>query len=174
MNRTRACDAVRRPVAPHRQVQPFVSGCGLGSRRISPSIDQLCVCGAAAIPPCAANCRQPDAVRESRSCHRSGQPLRWTTPKVDQVPNTEAFANLPQLGSGGRKETAHQRTPAELFHSDLPALSATPEPRENPGQLRRDRRLSLAKESILRSLCFLLFKVGLHRVGSASRFCQRA
>ena len=30
---------------------------------------------------------------------------RWTTRKVDQVPNTEAFAT-PQVGSGGRKETA--------------------------------------------------------------------
>jgi len=36
------------------------------------------VCGAAAIPHCAANCRQPDAGRESRSCHRSGQPVRLT------------------------------------------------------------------------------------------------
>jgi hypothetical protein len=36
------------------------------------------VCGAAAIPPCAANCRQPDADRESRSCHRIGQPVRLT------------------------------------------------------------------------------------------------
>ena len=141
-----------------------------GFRRVSTSY----LCGAAAIPPCAANCRQPDAVRESRSCHRSGQPLRWTTPKVDQVPNTGAFANLPQLGSGGRKETAHQTIAAELFHPVLPALSATPEPLENPGRFRRDRRLSLANEPTLRSLCFLLFKVGLHRVGSASRFCQRA
>jgi hypothetical protein len=31
MNRMRACDAVRRAAGPHRQVQPFLSGCGLGS-----------------------------------------------------------------------------------------------------------------------------------------------
>jgi hypothetical protein len=43
MNRMRARDAVRRAAGPHRQVQPLLCGCGLISRRISPSIDQICV-----------------------------------------------------------------------------------------------------------------------------------
>ena len=69
-----------------------------------------------------------------------------TTRKVDQVPNTEAFANLPQLGSGGRKETAQQSIPAEPLHPLMPALGVAIQPLEDPGQLARDRGLSLAKE----------------------------
>ena len=46
------------------------------------------VCGAAAIPPCAANCRQPNAVRESRSDHRSGQPVSSKANKVDNPGKT--------------------------------------------------------------------------------------
>jgi hypothetical protein len=97
-----------------------------------------------------------------------------TTRQVDQVPHADAFGDFPQFRAAGREEAAHQTIAAELFHPVLPALSATPEPLENPGRLRRDRRLSLANEPTLRSLCLLLFKVGLHRVGSASRFRQRA
>jgi hypothetical protein len=41
----------------------------------------------------------------------------WTTRKVDQLPNTEAFANLPRLGSGGRKETAQHSIPTEPRHA---------------------------------------------------------
>ena len=107
MNRMRACDAVRRAAGPHRQVQPFLSGCGLGSRRISPSIDQLCV-----------RSRSDSTLRGELPTARYGPRItfvssKWTTRKVDQVPNTEAFANLPQLGSGGRKETAQQSIPTK-------------------------------------------------------------
>ena len=85
----RACDAVRRAAGPHRQVQPFLSGCGLGSRRISPSIDQLCV-----------RSRSDSTLRgempPARCCLRiKFVSSTWTTRKVDQVPTTEAFANLP-------------------------------------------------------------------------------
>jgi hypothetical protein len=62
------------------------------------------------------------------------------------VPNTEAFANLPQLGSGGRKETAQQSIPAEPLHPLMPALGVAIQPLEDPGQLGRDRGLSLAKD----------------------------
>jgi hypothetical protein len=90
-----ACDAVRRAAGPHRQVQPFLSGCGLGSRRFSRASTGH-VWGAAAIPPCAANCQQPDAVRESRSCHRSEQPLRLTrcrTPRPSPISRSLARAD---------------------------------------------------------------------------------
>jgi hypothetical protein len=106
----RACDAVRRAAGPHRQVQPFLSGCGLGSRWISPSIDQICV-----------RSRSDSTLRGELPTARCGPRItfvisKWTTRKVDQVPNTEASANLPQLGSGGRKETALQSIPAEPLH----------------------------------------------------------
>ena len=69
-----------------------------------------------------------------------------TTRKVDQVPNTEAFANLPQFGSGGRKETAQQSIPAEPLHPLMPGLGVAIQTLEDPGQLGRDRGLSLAKD----------------------------
>ena len=134
------CDAVRRAAGPHRQVQPFLSGCGLGSRWISPSIDQVCV-----------RSRSDSTLRGELPTARCGPRItfvssKWTTRKVDQVPNTEAFANLPQLGSGGRKETAQQSIPAEPLHPLMPALGVAIQPLEGPGQLGRDRGLSLAKE----------------------------
>jgi len=70
---------------------------------------------------------------------------KWTTHKVDQAPNTEAFANLPQLGSGRRKETTQQSIPAKPLHPFMPALGAAIHPLEDPGQLRRDRGIALAK-----------------------------
>jgi hypothetical protein len=60
---------------------------------------------------------------------------KWTTRKVDQAPNSEAVANLPQLGSGGRKDTAQQSIPAEPLHPLLPALGGAIQPPEDPGQL---------------------------------------
>jgi hypothetical protein len=139
MNRMRACDAVRLAVAPHRQVQPFWSGCGLGSRRISSSIHQICV-----------RSRSASTLGGELPAARCGPRItfvssKWITHKVEQVPNTEAFANLPQLGSGGRKETAHQTIPAEPLHPLMPALGAAIQQLEGPGQLGRDRGLSLAK-----------------------------
>jgi hypothetical protein len=136
----RACDAVRRAAGPHRQVQPFLSGYGLGSRWISSSIDQICV-----------RSRSDFTLRGELPTARCGPRITFvsskgTTRKVDQVPNTEAFANLPQLGSGGRKETAQQSIPAEPLHPLMPALGVAIQPLEDPGQLGRDRGLSLAKE----------------------------
>jgi hypothetical protein len=96
MNRMRACDAMRF-AALWASTGRFSRSClaaGLdpgGFPRASTSY----VCGAAAIPPCAANCRQPDAVRESRSCHRSGQPVRLTrcrTPR--RSPISSRFARV--------------------------------------------------------------------------------
>ena len=98
MNRMRVCDSVRRAAGPYRQVQPFLAVCGLGSQRISLSILQICV--------------------------RSGSAptLRGELPTARCGPNTEAFANFPQLRSGGRKETAQQSNRAELLHRLLPTL----------------------------------------------------
>jgi hypothetical protein len=69
-----------------------------------------------------------------------------TTRQVDQVSDTEAFANFPQLRAAGREETAQQPIPAEPLQPLLPVLRAKIQPLEDAGQLRRDRRLSLAKE----------------------------
>jgi hypothetical protein len=73
--------------------------------------------------------RPPAARRDSRFRIVSS---RWETRQVDHVSHTQAFGHFPQLRASGRKDTAQQRTPAEPFHSDLPALSATPEPLKNP------------------------------------------
>jgi hypothetical protein len=69
-----------------------------------------------------------------------------TAPEVDQVVHTEASGDFPQLRATGREETAQQPIPAKLLDLKLPALGATAQALENPGQLRRDRRLSLAKK----------------------------
>jgi hypothetical protein len=147
MNRMRACEAVRRAAGPHRQVQAFLSGCGLGSRRISPSIDQLCV-----------RSRSVSTLRGELPTARCGPRItfvssKWTTTrKVDQVPNTEAFANLPQLGSGGRKETAQQSIPAEPLHPLMPALGAAIQPLKMKGHAKQRRmRWCGAKPRIDRS-----------------------
>src|SRR5580693_2372239 len=69
-----------------------------------------------------------------------------TTPQVDQATHTEAFADFAQLLAAGREESAQQPIPAQLLDLNLPALGATAQPLENPGQLRRDRRLSFAEK----------------------------
>jgi hypothetical protein len=61
------------------------------------------------------------------------------------VSNTEAIAYFAQLRAGGRKKTAQQPIAVEPLHSVVPVLSATSQPLEDPGQIRRDRRLSPAK-----------------------------
>jgi hypothetical protein len=63
------------------------------------------------------------------------------------VTHTKAFADFLQLRAAGREETAHQSIPAKLLDLNLPALGATAQPLEYPGQLRRDRWLFLAKEA---------------------------
>ena len=70
----------------------------------------------------------------------------WTTRKVDQVPNTEAFVNLPQLHSSGREETTQRSIPAEPFHPLMPILGAAIQPLKDPRQPRGDRGLPLAKK----------------------------
>jgi hypothetical protein len=75
MNRIRACNAVRRARTVRFSRSCLAAGLDPGG---FPRASTSYVCGAAAIPPCAANCRQPDAACESRSCHRSGQPVRLT------------------------------------------------------------------------------------------------
>jgi hypothetical protein len=60
--------------------------------------------------------------------------------------HTEAFGDFPQLRAAGREESAQQPIPAKLLDLKLPALGTTAQPLENPGQLRRDRRLSFAEK----------------------------
>jgi hypothetical protein len=67
------------------------------------------------------------------------------TRQVDQMSDAEAFAYFAQLRAGGRKETAQQPIAVEPLHSVAPVLSVTSQPLEDPGQIRRDRRLSPAK-----------------------------
>ncbi len=69
-----------------------------------------------------------------------------TTPQVDQATRTQAVADFAQLRAAGREETAQQAIPAKRLDLNLPTLGATAQPLENPGQLRRDRRLSFAKK----------------------------
>jgi hypothetical protein len=69
-----------------------------------------------------------------------------TSYQVDQTPHTETFGDLAQLHGAGRKETAQQTIAAKPLHSGLPILGARTHPLEDPGQLRRGRRLSLAME----------------------------
>jgi hypothetical protein len=68
------------------------------------------------------------------------------TRQIDRVPDTEAFADFPQFRTGGRKEMAQQPITAEPLCPALPAPAATPQPLEDPGQLRGDRGISLANE----------------------------
>src|SRR5580693_539427 len=68
------------------------------------------------------------------------------TPKVDQATHTEAFGDFPQLRAADREESAQQPIPAKLLDLNLPAPGATAQPLENPGQIRRDRRLSFPKK----------------------------
>jgi hypothetical protein len=69
------------------------------------------------------------------------------TRQVDQVSDAEAFAYFAQLRAGGRKETSQQPIAAKPLHSVVLVLSATSQLLEDPGQIRRDRGLSLAKEA---------------------------
>src|ERR1700677_291698 len=69
-----------------------------------------------------------------------------TTPQVDQATHTEAFADFAQLRAADREESAQQPIPAKLLDLNLPAPGATAQSLENPGQIRRDRRLSFPKK----------------------------
>ena len=69
-----------------------------------------------------------------------------TADRVDQVPHIEAFADFPRLRAVGCKETAQQPISAQLLQPALPALGAPSQTLEDPRELRRDRRLSLAEE----------------------------
>jgi hypothetical protein len=70
-----------------------------------------------------------------------------TTRQVDHVPDVQALADFAQLRARGRKESAEQPVPLEILYPSLPALSTTAQPLEDPGQLRRNRGLSLANEA---------------------------
>jgi hypothetical protein len=77
---------------------------------------------------------------------RSGVSLSdETTRQVDRTFHAKAFGNIAQLRASRGKETAQQPTVAELRHPVLPALSASTQPREDPGQLGADRNLAVAK-----------------------------
>jgi hypothetical protein len=77
----------------------------------------------------------------------SGGPTR----QVDQVSDTEAFAYFAQLRAGGRKETAQQPIAVEPLHSVVPVLSATSQPLEDPGQIRRRKDMRCVGDSLARS-----------------------
>ena len=65
--------------------------------------------------------------------------------EVHRVSHPESVGNFPQFLAGGRKDSAQQSIVAKLLHPGLPALSATAQPLEDSGQLRRDRSLAFAK-----------------------------
>ena len=127
MNRIRACVAVRRVRAPTGRFSRSYLAAGLDPGGF-PRASARYVCGA----------RTDSTLRGELPTARCGLRItfvssKWTTRKVDQVPNTEAFANLPQLGSGGRKETAQQSIPAEPLHPLMPALGVAIQPLKDPG-----------------------------------------
>jgi hypothetical protein len=69
-----------------------------------------------------------------------------TTRQVDQVTDTAAFDDSSQFRTAGRKETAQQSIAAKRLDLNLPALIATAELLDSPGQLRRDRSLSTVRQ----------------------------
>ena len=60
--------------------------------------------------------------------------------------HAQAFGHLPQRARAGGEESAEQLTRAEFLQPALPALGIAPQPLKDPGQVRRDRSLSFAKE----------------------------
>jgi serine/threonine protein kinase len=72
---------------------------------------------------------------------------RGTNRQVDHVPDAQVLADFAQLRASGREESADQPVPLELLQPSLPALSTTIQPLKHPGQIRRNRGLSLAKEA---------------------------
>jgi hypothetical protein len=68
-----------------------------------------------------------------------------TSDQVGQTPHIETFGDLPQPHGAGRNETAQQTIAAKPLHPGLPVPGARTQPVEDPSQLRRERRLSLAK-----------------------------
>jgi hypothetical protein len=103
---------------------------------------------------CASMPRQSDRAATARFRPRFlVQSSNRTTPEVDQATHTEAFGDFAQLLAAGGEETAQQPIPAKFLDLNLPALGATVQALENPGQLRRDRRLSSRGLYLLSSLC---------------------
>jgi hypothetical protein len=140
MTRMRACNPVRCAIAPRRQVHPVLVACGLGPGRLCSGIHRMCLRSRGAstlrLGERAATIRCDRGLRTKSS--------NLTTGQVDQVPHTEAFADFAQLRTAGCKETAQQSISSELLQPVLPALGAPSQPLEDPRELRRDRRLSLA------------------------------
>jgi hypothetical protein len=66
-----------------------------------------------------------------------------STRQVDSVPHPQAIGSFPQLGAGGRKKPDL----FELVNLVVLALGAITRPLKDPGQLRLDRGLALAKEA---------------------------
>ena len=83
-----------------------------------------------------------DAYQKSWTCHRAGQLARLTTFR------TPRRSRISRSFASGREESAQQAMPIELLQPSLPALSTTTQPIDDPGQLCRNRSLSLAKEAI--------------------------
>jgi hypothetical protein len=133
---------MRGGINPFRHIDPVLVASRPGSWRLSSSLHQICVRSC-----CASMLRQGDRAATVR-CDPRFRVLSsiGTTRQVDQVPHTEAIGDFPPRRAAGRKESAQQPIQAEPPHPVLPALGATTQPLEDHRQIRRDRRLSLAKE----------------------------
>jgi hypothetical protein len=113
-----------------------------GPRGLPSSLRQVC-----SRSVCESTPRQGDRAATARFGPRfKALSLNRTTPQVDQATHAEAFADFAQLRATEREETAQQPIPAKLLDLNPPAPGATAQPLENPGELRRDRSLSLAKK----------------------------
>jgi len=62
--------------------------------------------------------------------------LGWTSSQVCDASHVQASSHFPQPLSTGGEETAEQSTRAEFLQPDPPSLGTTPQPIEDPGQLR--------------------------------------
>ena len=111
MTRMRACNPVRCAVAPYRQVQPVLVARGLGPGRLCSGIHRMCVRsrGASTLRPRkrAATIRRDLGLRTVSSNRTAGQ--------VDQVPHTEAFADLARDARLAAKKRPSNREPVSLF-----------------------------------------------------------
>ena len=130
-------------MTPLDRVQPISGGNRHGSWEVSSSLTKICSSGRGKSMP-----RQSDRAATARWQPRFRMlSPNGTTPQVDQATHTEAFADFAQLRATCREETSQQPVPAKLLDLKLPALGATAQPLENPGELCRDRSLSLAKKA---------------------------
>ena len=132
--------AALRALIRSRRTHPVLSPSRSGSCVLSSRFHEICLRSR-----CTSILRKADRAAKLRCDPRFGiESPTGTTRPIDHVP--KAIGDFLQLRAAGPKNAARQPIAAELFQPVLPALRATAQIPEDPGQLRRDRGLSLAEE----------------------------